>query len=76
MPFIGVRISWLMLARNSLLARFARSAASVAVFWSWMSVQVPYHFAISPLASRTGRARARCQRYSPSEARRKRSAAS
>ena len=27
MPFIGVRISWLMLARNSLLARLAASAA-------------------------------------------------
>ena len=31
MPFIGVRISWLMLARNSLLARLAASAASFAV---------------------------------------------
>src|SRR5262245_10372018 len=30
MPFIGVRISWLMLARNSLLARLAASAACVA----------------------------------------------
>ena len=29
-PFIGVRISWLMLARNSLLARLAASAASLA----------------------------------------------
>ena len=29
-PFIGVRISWLMLARNSLFARFAASAASLA----------------------------------------------
>ena len=29
-PFIGVRISWLMLARNSLLARLAASAASFA----------------------------------------------
>ncbi len=28
MPFIGVRISWLMLARNSLLARVAASAAA------------------------------------------------
>ena len=26
-PFIGVRISWLMLARNSLLARFAARAS-------------------------------------------------
>ena len=30
MPFIGVRISWLMLARNSLLDRLAASAASCA----------------------------------------------
>ena len=30
MPFIGVRISWLMLARNSLLAWFASSATWVA----------------------------------------------
>src|SRR6266566_5098057 len=29
-PFIGVRISWLMTARNSLLARLAVSAASLA----------------------------------------------
>ena len=29
-PFIGVRISWLMLARNSLFARLAASAASSA----------------------------------------------
>ena len=28
-PFIGVRISWLMLARNSLLAELASSACSV-----------------------------------------------
>ena len=37
MPFIGVRISWLMLARNSLLARLAASATSLAFssssFW-------------------------------------------
>ncbi len=31
MPFIGVRTSWLMLARNSLLARLAASAASLAL---------------------------------------------
>ncbi len=30
MPFIGVRISWLMLARNWLLARLAASAAARA----------------------------------------------
>ena len=29
-PFIGVRISWLMRARNSLFALLARSAASLA----------------------------------------------
>ena len=29
-PFIGVRISWLMFARNWLLARLAASAASFA----------------------------------------------
>ena len=29
-PFIGVRISWLMFARNSLFARFAAAAASFA----------------------------------------------
>ncbi len=29
-PFIGVRISWLMLAKNSLLVRAAASAASLA----------------------------------------------
>ena len=33
-PFIGVRISWLMRARNSLLALLARSAASLARFAS------------------------------------------
>ena len=31
MPFIGVRISWLMFARNSLLSRFADSAALLAM---------------------------------------------
>ena len=31
-PFIGVRISWLMLARNSLLALLATSTLS-AIFW-------------------------------------------
>ena len=31
MPFIGVLISWLMLARNSLLTRLALSAASLAI---------------------------------------------
>jgi hypothetical protein len=36
-PFIGVRISWLMLARNSLLAAFAASAARRASS-SWEEV--------------------------------------
>ena len=38
MPFIGVRISWLMLARNSLLTRLAfsasRRASSTTYDWS------------------------------------------
>ena len=33
-PFIGVRISWLMFARNELLASAATSAASFACFSS------------------------------------------
>ena len=36
MAFSGVRISWLMLARNSLLPRLAISAASLA-FCRWTS---------------------------------------
>ncbi|MPM73299.1 hypothetical protein SDC9_120279 [bioreactor metagenome] len=36
MPFIGVRISWLMLARKALLARLAPSAASLARTSSWV----------------------------------------
>ena len=31
MPFMGVRISWLIVARNSLLARFDASACSLAI---------------------------------------------
>ncbi len=34
MPFIGVRISWLMFARNSLFARFASIARSRATMSS------------------------------------------
>jgi hypothetical protein len=34
MAFIGVRSSWLMLARKALLARLADSAASLAVIRS------------------------------------------
>ena len=33
MPFIGVRISWLMLARNWLLASLAASAFSFELFY-------------------------------------------
>ncbi len=36
-PFIGVRISWLMRARNSLFAELARSAASFAAVASAMA---------------------------------------
>ena len=38
MPFIGVRISWLMLARNSLLSRPLSSAFSLAAISSVLSV--------------------------------------
>ncbi len=41
-PFIGVRISWLMLARNSLLSRLLDSACTMAAcsaMWArWRSV--------------------------------------
>jgi len=36
MPFIGVRISWLMVARNSDFATLADSAASLASLRSWV----------------------------------------
>ena len=69
MAFIGVRISWLTLARNSLLARLAASAASLARrsassvrFWSSMSVMVPSHLTTWPDSSRTGRPRLLNQR--------------
>ena len=39
MPFRGVRISWLMLARNSDLARLEASAACLAATRSEMSVR-------------------------------------
>ena len=43
MAFIGVRISWLMFARKSLLARLATSAVSLA-FWSCaVSAQIQAH---------------------------------
>ena len=61
-PFIGVRISWLMLARNSLLARLAASAASLAarncasaLFRSVMSLTTPRIFTGAPWMSRSTR---------------------
>lgn len=57
-PFIGVRISWLMFARNSLLATLAASAASLAFrssssvcFCSVMSRFVPTTHSVRPSAS-------------------------
>ena len=41
MAFRGVRSSWLMLARNWLLARLAISAASLALSSSRMSRRMP-----------------------------------
>lgn len=40
-PFIGVRISWLIMARNWLLAALACSAAARAFSCSVMSVRAP-----------------------------------
>ena len=73
---MGVRISWLTLARNSSLARFADSAASLArrnsssaSLPSVMSVQVPNHLKMPPSLSRIGTPRVLNQRYSPSNRR-------
>ena len=62
MPFMGVRISWLMLARNLLFARVAVSAASRAAaratsallrsVMSWKTTTPPRSF---PDWSRSGR---------------------
>ena len=41
MAFIGVRISWLMLARKSFLARLAASAATTISFSLVMSIEAP-----------------------------------
>jgi len=41
-PFIGVRISWLMLARKSLLARLAASASLVRVTSSRFMASTPW----------------------------------
>ena len=60
-PFIGVRISWLMFARNSLLLRAESRAASraressISLSLRWvMSFVTPRVPTISPLSSRTG----------------------
>ena len=61
MPFMGVRISWLMLARNSLLARLAISATCLArtnfdsaSLRAVMSVPEPITFVMTPSWSRRG----------------------
>ena len=60
MAFMGVRISWLMLARNSLLARLAASAASLAArsasapLPSVMSREMPKVPITWPWGSRSG----------------------
>ena len=66
-PFIGVRISWLMLARNSLFARLAASATSFAFCNSasarrrWMTSPVS-SFVRSSTRSASSRPRAcRCR---------------
>jgi hypothetical protein len=63
MPVIGVRISWLMFARNSLLSLAERTAASRARAssadasrWSVTSEQVPAYPANVPSAVRRGAA--------------------
>ncbi|MNT25166.1 hypothetical protein D3C72_1606730 [compost metagenome] len=62
MAFIGVRISWLMVARKVLLARLASSACCLALFRSWISwrrslisIQPPMMPWTSPSESRKGR---------------------
>ena len=71
-PLSGVRISWLMLARNSLLARLAASAAS---FWRCRFFGLPplrdvfdraFHSSNSPAALRTARALIEIQIGAPS----------
>ena len=61
-PFIGVRISWLMIARNWLLARLAASAASLAAcnsaVWRLRSVMSTRHDSSSKAPS--GRLRRCC----------------
>ena len=52
MAFMGVRISWLMFARNSLFARVAASARVLASVCSVMSRYVPIARVGTPRASR------------------------
>ena len=60
-PFIGVRISWLTLARNSLLARLAASAASIArCSFSWVFCR-----SSSRATSEAECSRSRCSDASP-----------
>ena len=71
-PFIGVRISWLMLARNSLLAcppasaiDLACSRLSISSFWRVMSMIAPITLDGFPSTSST-RPLLRYQRTPPS----------
>ncbi|OPZ73762.1 MAG: hypothetical protein BWY82_01013 [Verrucomicrobia bacterium ADurb.Bin474] len=75
-PFSGVRISWLMLARNSDFARFAASATSFAMrrlasvsLRSVMSLWVPAIRHAQPFALRSASPRERNHRHDPSLAR-------
>ena len=64
MPFIGVRISWLMLARNSPLAWLAVSAACFAACSSFVrSLHQPYELALpATQAAHTMAVHADCRR--------------
>ena len=66
-PFIGVRISWLIDARNSLLARLASSAACCARMRSRKSVMTPT-ISLSPLVDVTTRTAVPNQNRLPSAA--------
>ena len=78
MAFMGVRISWLMLARNTDFARLACSAASFAsaaccwVILRWvMSTQEPMKPRNSPRGLNRGTPRSIIQRYSPATLRKR-----
>ena len=66
MALSGVRSSWLITARNSLLARFAASAASRAARSAVTSVFVPNQRTTRPSPSRSGNTRVRNGRNPPS----------